>query len=189
MRWYAEHDVKPTFEIVPGQYDTSLGQELARLGFYQSGFHASLIGEPAVDGHTDGEVAIEQVATTRAMEDYLDAYVAGWGIPEKDRVQFKSNVRPWLEQAGWSLYLACVNGHLPLLQLTRQPILHFAVAAFRPRCSGSACATRASPGLISFSVVPSRTRPVIAIWNASACACNSCGQSGPGLRSKMLEGK
>jgi len=134
------------------------------------------------------------------MEDYLDAYVAGWNIPEKDRAQFKSNVRPWLEQAGWSLYLACVNGHLPLLQLstsmaasviwqTRQPILHFAVAAFRPRCSGSACATRASPGLISFSVVPSRTRPVIAIWNASACACNSCGQSGPGLRSKMLEGK
>ena len=110
VRWYAEHDIKPTFEIVPGQYDTSLGQELARLGFYQSGFHASLIGEPAVDGHTDGEVAIEQVATTRAMEDYLDAYVAGWGIPEKDRVQFKSNVRPWLEQAGWSLYLARVNG-------------------------------------------------------------------------------
>jgi hypothetical protein len=32
-RWYAEHDTKPTFEMVPGQYDASLGQELARLGF------------------------------------------------------------------------------------------------------------------------------------------------------------
>ena len=109
-RWYAEHDIKPTFEIVPGQYDTSLGRELARLGFYQSGFHASLIGEPTAYEHADGEVAIEQVATAKAMEDYLDAYVAGWGIPEKDRAQFKSNVRPWLEQAGWSLYLARVNG-------------------------------------------------------------------------------
>jgi hypothetical protein len=110
VRWYAEHDIKPTFEIVPGQYDASLGRELARLGFYQSGFHASLIGEPTAYEHADGEVAIEQVATAKAMEDYLDAYVAGWGIPEKDRAQFKSNVRPWLEQAGWSLYLARVNG-------------------------------------------------------------------------------
>jgi ribosomal protein S18 acetylase RimI-like enzyme len=109
VRWYAERGIKPTFEIVPGQYDTSLGQELARLGFYQSGFHASLIGVPTVDGHDDGEFAIEQVATTTAMEDYLDAYVAGWEIPEKNRGQFKNNVRSWLEQAGWSLYLARVN--------------------------------------------------------------------------------
>jgi GNAT superfamily N-acetyltransferase len=109
-RWYAEHDIKPTFELVPGQYDMSLGRELARLGFYQSGFHASLIGEPGADGHADGDVAIEQVATATALEDYLDAYVAGWGIPEKDHAQFKSNVRPWLEQPGWSLYLARANG-------------------------------------------------------------------------------
>ena len=36
-RWYAEHNIKPTFELVPGQYDASLGRELARLGFYHSG--------------------------------------------------------------------------------------------------------------------------------------------------------
>jgi ribosomal protein S18 acetylase RimI-like enzyme len=109
-RWYAEHEIKPTFEIVPGQYDGSGGRELARLGFYQSGFHASLIGEPIADEYGDGEVAIEQVTTAKSMEDYLEAYVAGWGFPEKDHAQFKSNVRPWLEQAGWSLYLARVNG-------------------------------------------------------------------------------
>jgi GNAT superfamily N-acetyltransferase len=95
-RWYAKHDVMPTFELVPGQYDMDLGRELARLGFYQSGFHASLIGRPGTDGHAGGEVAMERVATATAMEDYLAAYVAGW--------------RPWLEQAGWSLYLARVNG-------------------------------------------------------------------------------
>jgi hypothetical protein len=44
------------------------------------------------------------------MEDYLNSYVAGWGFPEKDHAQFKRNVGPWLEQAGWSLYLARVNG-------------------------------------------------------------------------------
>ena len=109
-RWYAEHDVKPTFELVPGQYDMNLGRELRRLGFYQSSFHASLVGRPGADGPPDGRVAIERVATAEALEDYLDAYVAGWGFAEKDHVQFKSNVRPWLNQAGWSLYLARVNG-------------------------------------------------------------------------------
>jgi len=44
------------------------------------------------------------------MEDYLDAYVAGWGIAEGDHAQFKSNVRPWLDQGGWTLYVARVNG-------------------------------------------------------------------------------
>jgi ribosomal protein S18 acetylase RimI-like enzyme len=109
-RWYAEHDIKPTFEMVPGQYGAELGRELARLGFYQSGFHASLIGAPAADWHADGEIAIEQVTTAKTMEDYLDAYVAGWGLAEKDHAQFKSNVRPWLDQVGWSLYVARVNG-------------------------------------------------------------------------------
>jgi GNAT superfamily N-acetyltransferase len=39
-----------------------------------------------------------------------DAYVAGWGIAEKDTQQFKSNVRPWRDQPGWRLYLARVGG-------------------------------------------------------------------------------
>jgi GNAT superfamily N-acetyltransferase len=46
------------------------------------------------------------------MEDYLAAYTAGWGIPERDREQFKANVRPWLGQPGWSLYLARIDGRL-----------------------------------------------------------------------------
>jgi ribosomal protein S18 acetylase RimI-like enzyme len=50
------------------------------------------------------------VASEEAIERYLDAYVAGWGFPEKDHAQFKSNVRPWREQPGWSLYLARVDG-------------------------------------------------------------------------------
>ena len=109
-RWYAEHDIKPTFEVVPGQYDQNLGRELTRLGFYQSSFHVSLIGKPDAHGYTNDGGAIELVATAEALEDYLDAYVAGWSIPQKHHAQFKSNVRPWLEQAGWSLYLARLNG-------------------------------------------------------------------------------
>src|SRR5580700_48423 len=108
--WYREHGIKPTFEMVPGHYTASLGRELTRLGFFQSGFHVSLIGEPARAVRAGDRVAIEQVTTADTMEDYLDAYVAGWEIAEKDQAQFKVNVRPWLNQAGWSLYVGRSNG-------------------------------------------------------------------------------
>jgi GNAT superfamily N-acetyltransferase len=111
VRWYRQHDIKPTFEMVPGHYGADLGKELARLGFYQADFHASLIGDGGVAAApAEGDAAIERVTTVETMEGYLDAYVSGWGIPEKDHARFKANVRPWLDQDGWSLYVARANG-------------------------------------------------------------------------------
>lgn len=94
--WYREHGIKPTFEMVPGHYAANLGLELTRLGFFQSGFHVSLIGEPTRADHAGDPVTIDRVTAADTMEDYLDAYVAGWGIAEKDQAQFRVNVRPWL---------------------------------------------------------------------------------------------
>src|SRR5262249_44582876 len=59
---------------------------------------------------TPPAAAIERVATADAMEDFLAAYAAGWGFPEEQHRQFKANVRPWLHQPGWSLYLARHDG-------------------------------------------------------------------------------
>jgi GNAT superfamily N-acetyltransferase len=110
VAWYRQHDVSPTFEMVPGHYVASLGEELARLGFYQSGFHASLIGDPARVAAGDESVSVEQITSADGMEDHLDAYVAGWGIDEEHQAQFKTNVRPWRSQAGWSLYVGRSSG-------------------------------------------------------------------------------
>ena len=110
LAWYREYGVKPTFEIVPGMYDAALGRELARHGFLPAGFHAAVIGEPDCAAAQNADIDIEQVVSEEAMEHYLDAYVAGWGVQEKDHAQFKANVRPWREQPGWSLYLARVDG-------------------------------------------------------------------------------
>jgi GNAT superfamily N-acetyltransferase len=110
VNWYREFGVNPTFEIVPGMYDAVLGRELARHGFFPSGFHASLITEPDSAGTQSIDIDIEPVFSADAMEQYLDAYVAGWGIAEKDHDQFKSNVRPWRDQPGWSLYLGRIDG-------------------------------------------------------------------------------
>jgi len=51
VSWYRDHGIKPRFEMVPGHYEATLGRELVRLGFFQSGFHVSLIGEPADLAH------------------------------------------------------------------------------------------------------------------------------------------
>jgi ribosomal protein S18 acetylase RimI-like enzyme len=111
VSWYREHGISPKFEMIPGHFDAGLGKEMARLNLFQSRFHVSLIGEPArLAGAADDSTVIEPVTTAEAMEDYLDAYVAGWEIPAKDHAQFKVNVRPWLNQAGWSLYLGRLNG-------------------------------------------------------------------------------
>ena len=57
---------------------TTPERELARSGFFQSGFHVSLIGEPVALARSDDQVPIEQVTDTPSMEDYLEAYVGGW---------------------------------------------------------------------------------------------------------------
>jgi ribosomal protein S18 acetylase RimI-like enzyme len=110
VRWYREHEIKPVLEMIPGHYVASLGRELTRSEYFQSGFHVSLIGEPASAPRADEPLTIEPV-TAANMEDFLDAYVAGWGrIAEKDQAQFKVNVRPWLNQSGWLLYVGRLNG-------------------------------------------------------------------------------
>jgi hypothetical protein len=110
VNWYREYGIRPKFELVPGMYDAALGRELARLGLFPTGFHASLIGEPDPSETFDKNIDIELVDSADAMEPYLEAYVAGWGIAEKDQAQFMSNVRPWRDQSGWSLYLARMEG-------------------------------------------------------------------------------
>jgi ribosomal protein S18 acetylase RimI-like enzyme len=110
VTWYRDNGVNPAFEMVPGHYDASLGRELARLGFYQSRFHVSLIGEPAQAADADDQITVERVTCAASMEAYLDAYVAGWELPQEDHAQFKANVRPWPNQPGWSLYVGRANG-------------------------------------------------------------------------------
>lgn len=109
VAWYRSHGVKPQFETVPGYYDPALGRELVRLGYYQSGFHAALVCEPDIDlPAMSAGVAVERVEDAAALEEFLDAYIAGRGLP--DGAGFKGNVRPWLTEPGWQLYLGRAEG-------------------------------------------------------------------------------
>jgi ribosomal protein S18 acetylase RimI-like enzyme len=110
VEWYRAHGVASRFEIAAGDDDPALARELARQGFFPSGCHAALVRAPGQTVTVPAEAAVEPVASGEQMEAFLAAYVLGWGIPEAFRDQFKQNVRPWLGQPGWSLYLARIDG-------------------------------------------------------------------------------
>jgi hypothetical protein len=136
-RWYRDRDVKGRFQVVPGLCDESICRALARAGYFQSAFHVSLIGEPDLSAPAPSNgIVIEPVTTPALLEDCLDAFAAGWGIPEKEG--FKANVRPWLQQPGWSLYVARLDGR-PAAAATlyvRDGVGYFADAATDPAFRG-----------------------------------------------------
>jgi GNAT superfamily N-acetyltransferase len=108
VRWYRDNDVAPRFEILPREGDAQLGRELSRLGLYPSAFHTVLVRDvgPAPDA---GDIILEQVTDAATIDAFLDAYIAGWTIP--DGAGFKRNVSAgWLDRPGWSLYFARVDG-------------------------------------------------------------------------------
>jgi GNAT superfamily N-acetyltransferase len=136
--WYRERGQVARFEIASGDHDAALGQELTRLGFFQSGFHAALISECEPHLPTPVEPLVEPVATIADMEDFLAAYVAGWGIPDAIGEQFKANVRPWLGQPDSSLYLIRVGGRpaAAAILFVRDGVGYFANCAVAPGFRG-----------------------------------------------------
>jgi ribosomal protein S18 acetylase RimI-like enzyme len=106
--WYRAKDVRFQVEIVPGFETAALTRRLAELGFHQSGFHVSMIARPVDVVAPAGIFDIWRVRDAAMFEEFLDAYIAGWKIPDGEG--FKRNVRPWLEMHGWSLFLGRING-------------------------------------------------------------------------------
>jgi len=107
--WYRARGSHARFEIAAGDYDPAIGRELARLGFFQSGFHAALVGEPCSHASASSGISVAKAASADDMEDFLAAYVEGWGIPDAMRDRFKANVRLWRHEPDWSLYVGRVD--------------------------------------------------------------------------------
>jgi GNAT superfamily N-acetyltransferase len=111
VAWYRDGGVaNPHFFMEPGDSDAALGRELARLGYFQSGFHARLAGEPAPAPPPPCGITLETVTDAAAMAAYQDVYAAGWDIPANDIAGFKANTRAWLGLPGWTLFLARIDG-------------------------------------------------------------------------------
>lgn len=108
LQWYRDRDARPQIEIVPGWEDDALLRALARLGLYQSGFHTAMIARPQDAAPPDPAIDVVRVTDRTLLEDFLTAYIAGRAIPDGE--QFRHNVRPWIDQEGWSLFLGRADG-------------------------------------------------------------------------------
>lgn len=107
--WYRENQTRPRFVIAPGDLSVALGRALAGRGFFQSDFDTVLYAAaPPSIGAADA--SIEPVTTAAAMEEFLDALLAGWGIPREHHDGAKANMRGWLDVPDWRLFLARVDG-------------------------------------------------------------------------------
>jgi len=87
-----EAGVRPQLETVPGYYDPALGRELARLGYYQSGFHTSLVCEPMSPAAASRPASPSSVwRPPPCWKSSSTPTSAGRSIPQG--AQFKDNVR------------------------------------------------------------------------------------------------
>jgi GNAT superfamily N-acetyltransferase len=109
--WYAENGVAGRFEFVPGLADESLARAAHAAGYFHSASHASLIVAPPPEPPPlPAEISIEVMRAPAQMDEYFDAYLAGWDFRHGDRERFKANVCGWLGLPGWTLYLARLGG-------------------------------------------------------------------------------
>ena len=121
VKWFRDAGVRGRFDILPGEATNEVCRTLVREGFVQAGvpnragyseagFHASLYAHansapPMPDG-----VEVERVKSEGALETFLETYCDGWAVAADGREGFKNNVRGWLKEPGWQLYLARVDG-------------------------------------------------------------------------------
>jgi GNAT superfamily N-acetyltransferase len=105
--WYASRKINGVFEINPGAPCPAVMAALTRAGYAQSGFHAVLFGAPSAAPAPDAGVSVE-VVTAQTLEAFLDCYSLGWEVTNPEG--FKTNVRGWLQEPGWTLYLGRYEG-------------------------------------------------------------------------------
>lgn len=104
-RTYAERGIRNAFDVVPGLTPTTVLNELRRLGYGHDRFHTASVGRPRAAPDTAPGVTVEKV-TVATLEEFLDCHCRGWGVGDPEG--FKANVRGWLTEPGWNLYLARV---------------------------------------------------------------------------------
>jgi len=107
IAWFGEARVRGRFEIAPDEAAEAVRAALTAAGWAHTGFHATLYGVPQAAPAAASGVSVE-IVDAATLEAFLDAYAAGWDVAEREG--FKANVRGWLGQSGWTLYLGRLDG-------------------------------------------------------------------------------
>jgi len=148
--WFRVAGVRGRFDVLPGESTSQLCHRLAAEGYVQtgtengagyaeSGFHATLYGEPQEAPEQAAKtVDTERISSPDMLERFLDTYCEGWSMSQQGREGFKNNVRGWLGEPGWHLYLATIGGSgagTAILYM-HQGVGYFADASTTPSARG-----------------------------------------------------
>lgn len=111
LAFYADHGVRPAFEIVPARMSPRLGEALFARGFAALEFHAGLARE-LVERDAEREVAVPvetvEPGDTESFDTFLDVYLRGWQTDDLDNV--KQTLIGWADNRTWRFYLARLDG-------------------------------------------------------------------------------
>jgi hypothetical protein len=103
IAWYAEAGIKPLLETISAYDDPALAGELARRGYYQSGFQVVLAAAPVMPGQEAVGNAIEVVDSSGQLAAFLEVY--GWPGRGASEAGLKAARLAGLRAGGVSLYL------------------------------------------------------------------------------------
>ncbi|WP_341277793.1 GNAT family N-acetyltransferase [Paenibacillus sp. FSL H8-0537] len=113
LKWYKEQGGSPQFEIVPSRIDGETLLALAKQGFYQSGFHASMAGSIAEQAGMRSEEGHTGVVVRRLGEHEVDLYAElhalGSGLPIAGKNHIADNNRMLFNREGWQFYAAEID--------------------------------------------------------------------------------
>ena len=106
FRFYENLSINFRVEIAPPNSSEMLFRKLAELGFYQSGFHASFLGE--VKDLKKSKLPSLEIHSLKKDEFDLFAsiYVAAFGLPAFIQDGIKQNNEVLFEVPGWEFYVA-----------------------------------------------------------------------------------
>jgi hypothetical protein len=89
LAWYAGAGIKPQFETISAYADPALAGELARRGYYQSGFQVVLAAAPVVCGQENAVVdSIEAVDSPGQLAAFLELH--GWAAADAGEHQLSA---------------------------------------------------------------------------------------------------
>ncbi|MFJ7972067.1 GNAT family N-acetyltransferase [Psychrobacillus sp. NPDC096389] len=108
--FYKKLSINFRIEIIPTNSSKSLFRALTERGFYQSGFHASFIGEAMKINEQSPPPEIEIVPLKKDEFDlFASIYVQGFGLPSFIQNGIKQNNEVLFDVPGWEFYVAYVK--------------------------------------------------------------------------------
>ncbi|MBK3494233.1 GNAT family N-acetyltransferase [Viridibacillus sp. YIM B01967] len=111
--WYNEQNMGFQIEVTPHNASQEVFRQLHKCSFYQTGFHASFIGDiqEVVDTTTTSNFEVE-LLQKEEFTDFADVYVRGFGLPEFITEGVKQNNEILYDIGGWRFFKATLQGKI-----------------------------------------------------------------------------